>query len=52
MTEATIQRSKPGEYADPLSKGLRLIVSTTGARSWEYRYKLDGRLRRIRLGQV
>jgi integrase len=51
MTEATIQRAKPGEYADPQSKGLRLIVSPRGARSWEYRYKLHERLRRIRLGQ-
>ena len=51
LTEASIQRAKAGEYADTMAKGLRLIVSTTGAKSWEYRYKFDTRLRRIRLGQ-
>ena len=49
------------EHPDDLCRGLRLIISPrrvdgeltlqAGVKSWEYRYRLDGRLRRIRLGQ-
>ena len=42
---------KLGEYPDDAYRGLRLIVSPTGVRSWEYRFRLDGKLRRMRLGQ-
>lgn len=51
LTQRQIERAKPGEIADPLCRGLRLIVSETGAKSWEYRYRFADRLRRIRLGQ-
>jgi hypothetical protein len=48
LTAIMVNRAKPGMHPDGL--GLYLHVSATGARSWIYRFMLDGRARHMGLG--
>ncbi len=48
LTDKTIKALGPGRHDD--GDGLRLIVSTSGARSWILRYQLNGRRRDMGLG--
>lgn len=48
LTPLTMKNAKPGRYAD--GGGLQLLVKPTGARSWVYRFMLNGKARDIGLG--
>ncbi len=53
LTDLAIRAMKePGRYSDHGTTGLYLLVSPTGAKSWLYRYMLDGRSREMGLGSV
>jgi len=55
LTQAAIDAIKPGdkrrEIPDGRTPGLYLIVQPSDARSWAYRYRVDGRARKVTLGQ-
>lgn len=48
LTSLSVKNAKPGRYAD--GGGLYLLVKDTGARSWVYRFTLNGRTRDVGLG--
>jgi len=50
LTHTQVKSAKPGTHSDSL--GLYLVVQTSGARSWIYRYTLNGKRRMMGLGSV
>ena len=48
LTPLAVKNAKPGRHAD--GGGLHLLVKETGARSWVYRFMLDGKTRDVGLG--
>ncbi|HWL68837.1 MAG TPA: Arm DNA-binding domain-containing protein, partial [Geminicoccus sp.] len=48
LTARKVEMAGPGIYED--GAGLRLVVKTTGARSWVLRYQLHGKRRDLGLG--
>lgn len=48
LTPLAVKNARPGRHAD--GGGLHLLVKETGARSWVYRFMLNGRSRDIGLG--
>ena len=48
LTPLTVKNAKPGRHAD--GGGLHLLVKETGARSWVYRFMLNGKSRDVGLG--
>ena len=48
LTPLQVKNAKPGRHAD--GGGLHLLVKDTGARSWVYRFMLNGKSRDIGLG--
>lgn len=48
LTPLSVKNAKPGRHAD--GGGLQLLVKPTGARSWVYRFMLNGKARDIGLG--
>lgn len=48
LTPVGVKNAKPGRHSD--GGGLQLLVKTTGARSWVYRYMMAGKTREIGLG--
>lgn len=48
LTPLTVKNAKPGRHAD--GAGLHLLVKPTGARSWVYRFMLNGKSRDVGLG--
>ena len=48
LTPFAVKNAKPGRHAD--GGGLHLLVKPTGARSWVYRFMLNGKSRDIGLG--
>ena len=48
LTPLTVKNAKPGRHAD--GGGLQLLVKDSGARSWVYRFMLNGKSRDIGLG--
>lgn len=48
LTPLTVKNAKPGRHAD--GGGLHLLVKESGARSWVYRFMLNGRSRDVGLG--
>jgi integrase len=48
LTPLTVKNAKPGRHAD--GGGLHLLVKESGARSWVYRFMLDGKSRDVGLG--
>ena len=49
LTPLQVKNAKPGRHAD--GDGLHLLVKTTGARSWVFRFMLDGRARDVGLSR-
>jgi integrase len=50
LTPLAVKNAKPGSYAD--GGGLRLLVKESGAKSWVYRFMLNGKSRDIGLGSA
>lgn len=50
LTPLTVKNAKRGRHAD--GGGLHLLVKESGARSWVYRFMLNGRARDIGLGSA
>jgi len=50
LTAQAVKHAKPGRHAD--GGGLYLLVKQTGARSWVYRFMLNGRSRDVGLGSA
>jgi integrase len=50
LTTLSVKSAKPGRHAD--GGGLHLLVKETGARSWVYRFMLDGKSRDVGLGSA
>jgi integrase len=48
LTPLAVKNAKPGRHAD--GSGLHLLVKDSGARSWVYRFMLNGKSRDIGLG--
>src|SRR6185369_1051881 len=48
LTHLAVKNAKPGRHAD--GGGLHLLVKETGARSWVYRFMLNGKSRDVGLG--
>lgn len=48
LTPLGVKNAKPGRHAD--GGGLHLLVKESGARSWVYRFMLDGKSRDVGLG--
>ncbi len=48
LTSLSVKNAKPGRHAD--GGGLHLLVKKSGARSWVYRFMLNGRSRDVGLG--
>ena len=48
LTPLSVKNAKPGRHAD--GGGLHLLVKESGARSWVYRFMLNGKSRDIGLG--
>ncbi len=48
LTAVTVKNARAGRYAD--GGGLQLLVKDSGARSWVYRYRFNGKDRDIGLG--
>ncbi|MBO9518068.1 MAG: integrase arm-type DNA-binding domain-containing protein [Porphyrobacter sp.] len=48
LTPLAVKNAKPGRHAD--GGGLHLLVKESGARSWVYRFMLNGRSRDVGLG--
>jgi len=49
LTSLSVKNAKPGRHAD--GDGLYLLVKDTGARSWVFRYMLDGKARDLGLSR-
>ena len=49
LTPLQVKNAKPGRHAD--GDGLHLLVKPTGARSWVYRFMLDGTARDVGLSR-
>jgi integrase len=49
LTPLEVKNAKPGRHAD--GEGLHLLVKNTGARSWVFRFMLDGRARDVGLSR-
>lgn len=49
LTQLQVKNAKPGRHAD--GGGLHLLVKETGARSWVFRFMLNGRSRDIGLSR-
>jgi integrase len=49
LTPLQVKNAKPGRHAD--GDGLHLLVKKTGARSWVYRFMLEGRARDVGLSR-
>ena len=50
LTTFEVKSAKPGSHVD--GGGLRLVVKTTGARFWVFRYSLRGKTRDLGLGDA
>ena len=55
LTPATLKSLKPGEKRREIpdggkNGGLYFMMQTSGAASWAYRYRFDGRARKLKLG--
>jgi len=50
LTAQSVKHAKPGRHAD--GGGLQLLVKESGARSWVYRYMLNGKSRDLGLGSA
>src|SRR5690348_2821194 len=51
LTATAVQKLRqPGRYPD--GAGLSLVISSSGKRSWAYRYQLNGRPREMTLGDA
>lgn len=48
LTPLTVKNAKPGRHAD--GGGLHVLVKASGARSWVYRFMLNGKSRDVGLG--
>jgi integrase len=48
LTPLTVKNAQPGRHAD--GGGLHLLVKETGARSWVYRFMINGKSRDVGLG--
>jgi integrase len=48
LTSLAVKNAKPGRHAD--GGGLHLLVKQSGARSWVYRFMLNGKARDVGLG--
>lgn len=48
LTPLTVKNAQPGRHAD--GSGLHLLVKPSGARSWVYRFMLNGKSRDVGLG--
>lgn len=48
LTPLTVKNAKPGRHAD--GGGLHLLVKESGARSWVYRFMLNGKSRDVGVG--
>ena len=48
LTPLAVKNAKPGRHAD--GGGLHLLVKETGARSWVYRFMINGKSRDVGLG--
>lgn len=48
LTPLEVKNAKPGRYGD--GGGLHLLVKKSGARSWVFRYMIDGKSRDLGLG--
>lgn len=48
LTAVTVKNAKPGRHAD--GAGLHLLVKDSGARSWVFRFMLNGKTRDVGLG--
>ncbi|MBX9897888.1 MAG: integrase arm-type DNA-binding domain-containing protein [Qipengyuania sp.] len=48
LTPLTVKNARPGRHAD--GAGLHLLVKSSGARSWVYRFMVNGKSRDIGLG--
>lgn len=48
LTHISVKNAKPGRHAD--GGGLHLLVKPSGARSWVYRFMLNGKSRDVGLG--
>src|SRR5947209_18713664 len=48
LTPLAVKNARPGRHAD--GGGLHLLVKESGARSWVYRFMLQGKSRDIGLG--
>jgi hypothetical protein len=53
LTETQIRKAKPGEKAKRLwdERGMYLEVTPTGSKLWRFKYRIDGREKRIGLGK-
>lgn len=49
LTPMQVKHAKPGRHAD--GEGLHLLVKQTGAKSWVYRFMLDGKARDVGLSR-
>ena len=57
LTDAFVKSAKPiagklTEYIDKKERGLCLRVTPGGVKSWTYRYRVDGKQKRLPLGRV
>jgi integrase len=52
LTDTTIRLAKAGEADRKLSdeKGLYLLVTTTGSKLWRFKYRIDGKEKKLALG--
>lgn len=50
LTDRACKAAGPGKHGDGTVRGLYLLVSSTGARSWVLRYQMNGRRRDMGLG--
>lgn len=50
LTPIAVRNAEPGRHTD--GNGLQLLVKQTGARSWVYRFTLNGKTREVGLGSA
>ncbi|HPB99703.1 MAG TPA: Arm DNA-binding domain-containing protein, partial [Polyangiaceae bacterium] len=52
LTDVTIRNAKPGEKTVKLfdERGLYLEISSTGGKWWRFKYRFDGKEKRLSLG--
>lgn len=51
LTALAVKNVKSGFLSDtPPNSGLRIIVNKSGSKSWVYRYRIDGKLKQMKLG--